>query len=217
MTTLTAPITSLSQLDPNGTYSYADYLTWKFEQALEIIKGKIFPMAAPGRTHQKLSLYLSATLYNQFKNHPCEAYAAPFDIRLYDRRKSLKADQDIYTVVQPDLCVICDLDKLDERGCLGAPDLVVEILSPGNSSREMKTKKNLYAEAGVREYWIVDPVHETVARYNLITEDTYDRPLIFVSTEVMPSLIFPDLSLVLSELFPVTEVRLPDMSNEVRL
>ena len=201
-----ATITSLSQLDPKGLYTYADYLTWKFEQALEVIKGKILPMAAPSRTHQKLSWQLSGIFFNHFKNHRCEAYAAPFDVRLYDRKKSLKADRDIYTVVQPDLCVICDLEKLDERGCLGAPDLIVEILSPGNSSREMKTKKDLYAEAGVREYWIADPTHETVARYNLEEGDeTYGRPLIFVSDEAMPSVVFPDFTLALGELFPVSE------------
>ncbi|MBO0932867.1 Uma2 family endonuclease [Fibrella aquatilis] len=201
-----AAITHLSQLDPNGTYSYADYLTWHIEQALEVIKGKIFPMAGPSRTHQKLSWRLTIVFDNYFKNHRCEAYAAPFDVRLYDRKKSQKADKDIYTIVQPDLCVICDLDKLDERGCLGAPDLIVEILSPGNSAREMKIKKDLYAETGVREYWIVDPVHETVTRYNMATEDTYDRPLIFVSNEVMPSAIFADFILNLEDLFPTAQV-----------
>lgn len=199
-----AAITSLSQLDPNGSYTYADYLSWKFEQALEVIKGKILPMAAPSRTHQKLSWRLTVIFNEHFKGHHCEAYAAPFDVRLYDRKKSLKADRDIYTVVQPDLCVICDLDKLDERGCLGAPDLVVEILSPGNSSREMKIKKNLYAECGVREYWVADPTHETVTRYNLEPDgETYGRPLIFVSDEAMPSVAFPDFVLELGELFPM--------------
>ncbi len=197
-------ITHLSQLDPNGTYSYADYLSWRFEQALEVIKGKIWPMSAPSRTHQKLSWQLSGLFFNHFKNHRCEAYAAPFDVRLYDRKKSLKADKDIYTVVQPDLCIICDLDKLDERGCLGAPDLIVEILSPGNSTREMKIKKDLYAESGVGEYWVVDPSHETITRFNLAPDGfTYERPLIFVSDDPMPSVVFPDFILPLGELFPV--------------
>lgn len=196
-----AAITSLSQLDPQGTYSYADYLSWKFDQALEIIQGKIFPMSGPSRTHQKISWKLSGLFFNHFKNQPCEAYAAPFDVRLYNRVKSIQADKDIYTVVQPDLCIICDLAKLDERGCLGAPDLIVEILSPGNAAREMKLKKDLYAEAGVREYWIVDPSRETMTRYNLEEEGTYGRPLIFVSDETVPSVVFPDLKLDLGELF----------------
>ena len=196
-----AVITSLSQLDPQGTYSYADYLSWQFDQALELIKGKIFPMSGPSRTHQKISWKLTLAFGSFFKSQPCEAYAAPFDVRLYNRTKSLKADRDVYTVVQPDLCVICDLEKLDERGCLGAPDLVVEILSPGNAAREMKIKKELYGESGVREYWIVDPARETLTRYNLETEGTYGRPLIFVSDETVPSVVFPDLKLDLGELF----------------
>ncbi len=212
-----ASITSLSQLDLKGTYTYADYLTWKFEQALELIKGKILLMSAPSRLHQKLSWRLTIIFDNYFKNHPCEAYAAPFDVRLYDRKKSFKANKDIYTVVQPDLCVICELDKLDDKGCLGAPDLVVEILSPGNSAREMRIKKDLYAESGVREYWIVDPEHETVIRYNLETADLYGRPLIFVSDEVMPSVIFPDFLLELSALFPPPVQKPDETDDEVRL
>lgn len=196
-----ATITRLSQLDPQGTYSYADYLSWKFDEALEIIRGTIFPMSGRSRTHQKISWKLSGLFFNHFKNQPCEAYAAPFDVRLYNRAKSIQADKDIYTVVQPDLCIICDLDKLDERGCLGAPDLIVEILSPGNAAREMKIKRELYGESGVREYWIVDPAHETLTRYNLEAEGTYGRPLIFVSDEMVPSVVFPDLQLELGELF----------------
>lgn len=198
-------IKSISQLDLKNTYTYADYLTWKFEQALELIKGKVLPMSVPSRAHQKLSWKLTIVFDRFFKNHSCEAYAAPFDVRLYDRKKSQKSDKDIFTVVQPDLCVVCDLTKLDERGCLGAPDLIVEILSPGNSKREMKTKKDLYAESGVLEYWVLDYTHETVARFNLEGESTYGRPLIFVSDDPMTSLIFPDFTLNLNELFPVLE------------
>jgi Uma2 family endonuclease len=198
-------ITSLAQLDLNGSYTYADYLTWKFDQALELLRGRIKLMSAPNRLHQKLSWRLSGLIFNHFKNHRCEAYAAPFDVRLYNRQKSLKADRDIYTVVQPDLCVVCDLEKLDDRGCLGAPDLVVEILSPGNSAKEMRDKKSIYEESGVREYWIVDPTHETIARFNLEENGLYGRPLIFVNDDRMPSEIFPDFEVQLSEVFPSPE------------
>jgi Uma2 family endonuclease len=198
-------ITSLAQLDRSRTYTYADYITWKIDQALELLRGKIRLMSAPNRQHQKLSWRLTVIFDNKFKNHPCEAYAAPFDVRLYDRKKSLKADRDIYTVVQPDLCLVCDLKKLDDRGCLGAPDLVVEILSPGNSAKEMRDKKGIYEEAGVREYWIVDPERATVTRFNLEAEARYGRPLIFVNDEQMPSEIFPDFELQLSELFPMPD------------
>ena len=196
-------ITSLSQLDPNGTYSYADYLTWKFEQALEVIKGKIFPTSGPSRIHQKISWQLTVNFDNHFKQHRCEAYAAPFDVRLYNKKKSKKADKDIFTVVQPDLCVICDLAKLDDRGCLGAPDLIVEILLPGNSTREMKIKKELYAESGVKEYWVVDYNHETLTQFSIEEDGNFGRPLIFTSEEPVPSVIFPDFTLNLVELFPV--------------
>ena len=197
-----AVITDFSQLDPNGVYSYADYLTWKFDQALEIIKGKIFKMAAPSSMHQDISLALTLALGNHFKNHSCKLYIAPFDVRLFDRKKSIKANKDVYTNVQPDLCIICDLTKIDKRGCLGAPDLMIEILSPGNSRREMKIKKELYAETGVREYWVVDPTSETVTRFNFNEEGLTTSTDIFVSDDVMPSLIFPDFILKLVEIFP---------------
>ncbi len=195
-------IKNLSQLDPNGVYTYADYLSWKIEQALELIKGKIFKMAAPSRKHQDVSREITLALGNHFKNHRCKLYSAPFDVRLFDKQKSILADKNIYTVVQPDLCIICDLKKLDDRGCLGAPDLIIEILSPGNSNREMKIKKNLYAESGVLEYWIVDPNSEIITRFNLETDDNYGRPYIFLSEDIMPSIIFTDFSLNLKEVFP---------------
>ncbi len=197
-----AEITNFSQLDPNGIYSYADYLSWKFEQTLEIIKGKVFKMAAPSIPHQRLSWRLTVIIDKHFKNHPCEAFAAPVDVRLFDRKKSLKADKDVFTVIQPDLCIICDKNKIDNKGCLGAPDLIIEILSPGNSKREMKTKKDLYAAFGVREYWVVDPTSETVLRYNIEEDGIYGRPYIYVSDEIIPSIIFPDFNLDIKEIFP---------------
>ncbi len=199
-----AAITDFSQLDPNGVYSYADYLTWKFDQALEIIKGKIFKMAAPSSLHQDIFRVLFLALGNHFKNQRCRLYSAPFDVRLLDRKKSLKANKDVFTVIQPDICIICDLKKIDKAGCLGAPDLMIEILSPGNSKREMKTKKELYAESGVKEYWVVDPNTETITRFNFNDEGVTTSTDIFVSDDVMPSLIFPDFALNLIELFPET-------------
>ncbi len=195
-------VVNLSQLDPNGEYSYSDYLTWKFEQAIEIFKGKIFPMASPSSTHQRVALRIINGLEKYLIAKPCELFIAPLDVRLYDRKKSLKADKDILTVLQPDLFIVCDLNKLEERGCLGAPDLVIEILSPGNSKREMKIKKELYEESGVREYWIVDPNHETVARFNIETEEKFGNPKMFSSDDELNSIIFPDLILDLNKVFP---------------
>ncbi len=195
-------ILSLDQLDlVNGKYSYADYLTWKFEQAVELIKGHILPMAAPSRKHQEISRELNGVFFEHFKTHRCRFYAAPFDVRLYDKKKSAKANKDVFTVVQPDICIVCDLEKLDDKGCLGAPDLVVEILSPGNSSKEMKVKKALYEENGIREYWIFDPERETAFEFHLTEAGIYSPASIYVSDEVLECAIFPDLRIVLEDVF----------------
>ncbi len=194
-------ITHLTQLDLNGTYTYADYLTWKFEEMVELVRGKILPMAAPNRKHQGISRELTLAVGTFFKQHRCKFYPAPFDVRLYDRQKSAKANKELLTVVQPDLCVICDEAKLDTAGCIGAPDLIVEILSPGNSSKEMRIKKQLYEENQVREYWIFDPEHETVHQFTLTEESLYAPPQIYIHEDTLVSSIFPDLHLNLLEIF----------------
>lgn len=195
-------IVSLDQLDlANGLYSYADYLTWKFEQTVEIIKGKILPMAAPSRKHQETSWQLTLIIGNHFARHSCRAYAAPFDVRLYDKRRSAKANKDVFSVVQPDLCIVCDMQKLDDKGCLGAPDLVVEILSPGNSAKEMKTKKLLYEESAIREYWIFDPEHEIAFQFYLNEMGVYSPATIYVNDDILDCVIFPDLKITMKEVF----------------
>jgi len=194
-------ITDISQLDLAGTYNYADYLTWKFEQAVELVKGKILPLAVPSRRHQDISLALTIRLHASVLKNSCALYVAPFDVRLFDKRKSLKANKDVYTVVQPDLCVICDKSKLDDKGCLGAPDLVIEILSPGNSIREMKIKKNLYEENQVREYWIIDPDDETAVQFVLTDSGIYAAPVFYASDESLSAAIFPNITISLENLF----------------
>lgn len=196
-----AVITSLSQLDLNATYSYADYLAWKFEEAVELIKGKISPMAAPSRRHQTIARNLTGCFFNFFQKHPCEFYPAPFDVRLFDKRKSTQANKDVYSVVQPDLCIICNESKLDDKGCIGAPDLIVEILSPGNSSKEMKTKKLLYEENQVREYWILDPERECAFQFHLTETDLFGPATIYTHEDVLECEIFPDLKINLLEIF----------------
>ncbi|MEQ1745565.1 MAG: Uma2 family endonuclease [Saprospiraceae bacterium] len=199
-------IVSLDQLDlENGRYNYADYLSWKFDQTVELIKGKILAMSAPSRYHQHISWQLTLQVGNHFKNHRCHAYAAPFDVRLYDKHKSQKANKSILTVVQPDLCVICDPNKLDDKGCLGSPDLVVEILSRGNSSKEMKTKKQLYEENEIREYWIFDPDHGYVFQFCLTEAGVYGPVTIYVQDDTLHCSIFPDLKINLEEVFQLDE------------
>jgi Uma2 family endonuclease len=193
-------ITHIDQLDLSKTYSYADYLTWQFKERLEIWKGKIAKMSpAPNTVHQRAASNLHGIMWSKFKNHTCSLFSAPFDVRLLDKKKST-ADKDVFTVVQPDLCVICNENKLDLRGAFGAPDLVIEILSPGNSKKEMKYKFDLYQEAGVLEYWIVNPADRTFLIYEL-------RDSIFVGLhplieeDKITSPLFPQLDFILEEIF----------------
>jgi Uma2 family endonuclease len=196
-------ITQLSQLDLNGTYSYADYLTWQFEETVELIKGKIMLISpAPNVKHQRISISLSGILYPFFKHQKCQLFAAPFDVRLYDRKKSLVANKEIYTVVQPDLCVICDREKIDSLGCCGAPDWIVEILSPGNSKKEMEIKFALYEESGVKEYWLVYPYEQAV--YQFVLDDAGEKYRLFAMHSGMDKAspaLFPDLQIDLQEVF----------------
>ena len=140
-----AMITSLSQLDLNKKYSYAEYLTWQFQEHLELIRGRIFRMTpAPTRRHQKASFKLSLQIGNYLNNRSCEVYTAPFDVRFPKEG----GDDNTYTVVQPDICVICDKSKLDDRGCVGAPDFIIEILSPTTGAKDATIKFDLYEEQG---------------------------------------------------------------------
>lgn len=157
-------VLEFKEIDLSGSYSYANYLRWRFEERLELIRGKIFEMSAPATFHQEVLRELFGALYMHLKGHQCKVFSAPFDIRF---PKDSKADHQIYNVVQPDICVICDLQKLDRKGCIGAPDIVVEILSPGNNKKELQIKYGLYQEFGVREYWIVDPNNKTVLKHVL--------------------------------------------------
>lgn len=163
---------SIDDLDLSKTYTYADYLLWKFEDRLELIKGKIFKMSpAPGVNHLRITVNMVRPLANFLLEKSCELFIAPFDVRLV---RSETNDKAVTTVVQPDLGVICDQTKLaDNQSCLGAPDIVVEILSPGNNKKEVKIKYDLYEEFGVKEYWVVYPVERTVVRYILNKEGKF--------------------------------------------
>jgi len=195
-------IDDINELDLNGTFTYADYLTWRFEQSVELLKGKIFKMSpAPSLKHQNVSSKLHGLLFIYLRNNPCKLYSAPFDVRLLDKNKSSIANKDIYTVVQPDLCVICDQNKLDEKGCIGAPDLIIEILSPGNSKKEMIFKYDLYEEAGVTEYWIVFPSEFVLQQFVLNEDGKYYLKRSFSEDMKFNSHIFPDLEIDLGEVF----------------
>ena len=196
-------ITQLSQLDSDATYSYADYLTWQLDKAVELIRGKVMLMSpAPNVKHQSIVTNLGGVLYQFFYKKPCKLFYAPFDVRLYDQHKPIKADQEIYTVIQPDLSVICNPEKLTEQGCLGAPDWIIEILSPGNSKKEMQTKYALYQESGVKEYWMIYPYEKAVHQFVLDAKtEKYQLIAMFAEEDYASPQVFPDLKIDLQEVF----------------
>ena len=188
-----------SDLDLSKRYSYADYVQWTFEDRLELIKGKIFKMTlAPAPVHQRLSWRIAGELYNNLKEKSCQAYPAPFDVRL--PRKGENDDKKIFTVVQPDVSIICDSSKVDERGCTGAPDIVLEILSPGNNQKELQNKYEVYRESGVKEYWIVSPQDSTFLKYTLI-DGKYQASKLMTSGEIVTTPILPGFELELETVF----------------
>ena len=140
-------------------WTYADYKGWKLNpgERFEVIDGVAYAMSAPNDFHQAILTELIRQLSNSLVGKPCKVRPSPYDVRLF-----YEEDETDDTVVQPDLSVICDKDKLGKEGCRGAPDFVVEILFPSNTAEEMQRKFNLYRDAGVREYWIVDGEHKTV-------------------------------------------------------
>ncbi len=188
--------------DLGGNYTYADYLTWQWDEMAELIHGKIFKMSpAPTSTHQTISGRLFLQIGNFLKDKKCKLFSAPFDVRL-PLGPQRKSDREITTVVQPDLCVICDTSKIDERGCLGAPDWIIEILSRHTSSKDLREKFEVYEEAGVKEYWVVHPQEETVLVYTLSQNGKYQgvlRP--YVSADKLSSMTIKGLVIDLEQVF----------------
>ena len=192
-------ITDFNQLDLKKRYTYKDYLTWKFDTIVELIRGKIFRMSpAPNMAHQWVSGSLYYHIYGYLKGKECKVFSAPFDVRLPN-----PDDDTLDTVVQPDIVVVCDPSKLDYRGCKGTPDWVVEILSKSTSQTDLIDKFELYQSVGVKEYWIVHPIEETVLPYLLDESGEYQllRKTPFTRNETLQVSIFPDLEIELDEIF----------------
>ena len=189
-------VTDINQLDPiNGIYTYAEYLLWKFEERVELLKGKLFKMSAPSIDHQRISGKLFVKIFSYLDGKPCELFAAPFDVVL----PSPEGKEN--TVLQPDLCVVCDPKKLEnDKRCLGAPDLIIEILSPGNSKKELRYKYELYQESGVCEYWVVRPTDKEITQFVLENGQYRALPPI-VEGDVIHSVIFPELGVATEDIF----------------
>jgi Uma2 family endonuclease len=195
-------VTQFDQLDLAGTYSYADYLKWQLDERIELIKGKIFKMSpAPAPRHQLISGEISFLLKKFLKKSPCKVFAAPFDVRLTPLGKV--DNQRIHTVVQPDICVVCAPEKIDSKGCLGAPDLVIEILSPGNTDREMNEKFQIYQENGVLEYWLVEPNDRIVLVYVLNESGQFIGLKPFTESETITSKAVEGFEVLVRDIFDV--------------
>jgi Uma2 family endonuclease len=194
-------ITSFSQLDLTKQYTYADYLAWQFEERVELLKGWIVRMASPSHAHQFTASRLFRYIDRHFEAHACNVYFAPTDVMFLDKTKTAQKNKNIYTVLIPDLFVVCDLKKMEDGGCFGAPDLVVEILSPSNTKKEMKYKYEIYEENGVKEYWVVHPIEKYAVVHTLGTDDKYHASRYFTDEDALQSVLFPDLSVDLSKVF----------------
>ena len=189
------------KLDLNKRYSYADYLTWMDDVRRELHDGLIVELPTPCIKHQQVSVGFICNFGTFIRGRKIEIYHAPFDVRLPLDCANQNDDQ-IYTVVQPDLSIICDLTKLDDRGCLGAPDLVIEIVSPKNSKRDVKDKFDIYQQHGVREYWIVNPNDENVTVFVLDDNSKFQFVGMYAGDDKIPVNIFNgDLKIDLTEVF----------------
>jgi Uma2 family endonuclease len=185
--------------DPSLTYTYADYIQWKFKERLELFRGRICKMGAPNLAHQKIGGYMFYKFYDFLQEHTCQVFVAPFDVRLPVRNR--KKDHEITTVVQPDICIVCDHTKMDHRGVCGAPDLIIEILSPGNTKKEVRDKFELYEEADVREYWIIYPEERNVAVLLLNHDGKFGGAKIHADGDKLAPVAVPGFSIDVSDIF----------------
>lgn len=178
-------------------YSYDDYLNWDENERWEIIDGVPYMQAAPSRMHQEILMELARQISNYLTDKPCKVYPAPFCVRL-DIEKN---NNDIKNVVEPDITVVCDNSKLDERGCKGAPDMIVEILSPSTGKMDKVIKFNKYEKAGVKEYWILEPDQKIMSAFVLQPNGRYGRPEMYTEEDVIKSSILSDFEIDLKSVF----------------
>lgn len=180
-------------------YTFADYLKWNDGKRYELIDGQVYILApAPSPEHQRISGELYRQISNYLLDKDCQVFAAPFDVRLPEGEER---DEEILTIVQPDILVVCDKSKLDQRGLKGAPDMVIEIVSPSTAGRDRGVKRDLYERNGVREYWLVDYSNKTIEVYLLNKGNSYGKPVVYSAEEKVPVNIFEGLEIELSLVF----------------
>ena len=173
-------------------YTYADYLQWPDDTRYELIDGEVFRLApTPLIEHQEVAGEVYCQLRNQLDGKPCRPYIAPVDVRLPRKEET---DDAIDTVVQPDVLVVCDPSKIDRRGVRGAPDWLLEVLSPSTAAHDQIAKRRTYERAGVREYWLVHPSDRTLTVY-VLENGQYGRPEIYELKDATPVGVLPGVSI----------------------
>ena len=183
-------------------YTYADYCRWPEGERWELINGTAYDMSpAPNRRHQEIAGEVFRRLSNFVQNSPCQAYIAPFDVRLSEQQNA--ADNEITNVVQPDISVFCSPEALDEAGAIGPPDIAVEVLSPYTSVKDQREKLALYEDFQVKEYWIIDPANFTIAMYSIESGSgtEYGKPELLGPGDQLHSRVLNGFTLDLAELF----------------
>lgn len=180
-------------------YTYADYLNWPEDERWEIIAGVAYAMAPPSPEHQRIVLNLSIEFATYLKGKPCEAFIAPFGVTF---EKNTNDEKNTH-IVEPDITIICDKAKITPKGCKGAPDLIIEVLSRSTASHDVIRKRRLYENNGVFEYWIVDPSNQIITRFYMNEElSKYREAEYFARDNTITPIIFPALEINLEEIFP---------------
>ncbi|MBN2441789.1 MAG: Uma2 family endonuclease [Spirochaetales bacterium] len=190
----------MSSVQEHGVkYTYKDYITWPENERRELIHGIPYNMSpAPSRQHQQISRALERAIDTFLVDKPCEMYHAPFDVRFPGKDE---VDESITTVVQPDILVVCDEHKLDDKGCNGAPDFIIEIMSKSTAAKDMNEKLFLYEEHKVKEYWIIDPWDNTIKIYLLDSSGKYSPPQLFSKNEKIDVVTLPGLIINVDKIF----------------
>jgi len=188
----------IPELTPNTIFTYAHVLAWSDHERWEIIQGVPYAMSpSPTIRHQEVAGALYRILGNYMQGKACRVFIAPLDVLLTEGQE---LDEQIQTVVQPDVFVVCDKSKLDKRRCKGAPDLIIEVLSPATARRDRREKFLLYEKFGVKEYWLVEPDAKLITAF-ILKDNQYGRPNIYSDEDEMKSSIFTDLIVNLAEVF----------------
>lgn len=184
----------------NQEYTYADYLIWPEIERWEIIDGTPYMQAAPSPLHQEVLTELIKQFAVYLTGKPCKVYPAPFCVRLPQGNE--KNPEDIKNVVEPDISIVCDRSKIDDKGCNGAPDMIIEIMSPSSGKMDRVVKFNKYEKAGVKEYWIVEPEQKIVSVFTIQPDNRYGRPDVYAEEDAIKVGIFETLVIDLKSVFP---------------